>query len=574
MTMKIPGKSVVTCIALICGLYLYFALLIDLTCKDILCFKEGVAVLVSDSSQLQSMAAWPGGISEICALWLTQWFTSPMAAVWVGAALFTLIAMLTVMIARRMGCGLWQIPLMAVPASALVLMSCNIDYNLSGTVAYAFMLMGILPLTCIKSTTWRFAVAVVNCVLLPWIGGAITMLYAFVAICLALSRDLRRVWMWALLPIVAFLWGKYAVYSGYYSTLAQALLPYSFYTSWSAPGHVALLPWALTIAVIAAGALLLLLRMPKGGLYQGAIGVSVLAIVVIVGARTACDDERNAFARLSYLSREHDWNQILKEYTEMPQDNLTLQNIANLALAEKDMLNDVLFHHQCSGVASLHNSGERSPYNYMTLSDVYYSMGLIALAQKYAFEANEAFGNFSPRMLMRLVDTNLITGNHDVALKYIALLEHTSRYSSWAKQRRSIADGTASFDSALESKRKCLFLDDRFAGYVGFGDDMLQALRANSAHSTTLQYLCAYYMLEKNVPALISVVEEFHGSPALRIPLPEHLQEAVVIDAIVSGSGIDEKYQIHPSVMQRCKAFWADHQPQPATLWHYLRNSR
>ena len=36
-------------------------------------------------------------------------------------------------------------------------------------------------------------------------------------------------------------------------------------------------------------------------------------------------------------------------------------------------------------------------------------MGHIAFSQRYAFEANEGMGNFSPRMLQRLVQTSLIS---------------------------------------------------------------------------------------------------------------------------------------------------------------------
>jgi hypothetical protein len=45
----------------------------------------------------------------------------------------------------------------------------------------------------------------------------------------------------------------------------------------------------------------------------------------------------------------------------------------------------------------------------------------------------------SGRELSRLVETNLITGQYEVALKYISLLEHTLFYRSWAKQMRQLA---------------------------------------------------------------------------------------------------------------------------------------
>ena len=69
----------------------------------------------------------------------------------------------------------------------------------------------------------------------------------------------------------------------------------------------------------------------------------------------------------------------------------------------------------------------------MLLSDVYYQMGNLALAQEMAFEgmiASERAVN--PRLLLRLIQTNLIGGNDAVAEKYISLLEETCMYAEQA----------------------------------------------------------------------------------------------------------------------------------------------
>ena len=52
------------------------------------------------------------------------------------------------------------------------------------------------------------------------------------------------------------------------------------------------------------------------------------------------------------------------------------------------------------------------------LSDVYFTMGAIASSQEMAFEAFvSAMGDGNPRMLKRLVQTNLIFGDYPVAEK-------------------------------------------------------------------------------------------------------------------------------------------------------------
>jgi RNA polymerase sigma factor (sigma-70 family) len=77
----------------------------------------------------------------------------------------------------------------------------------------------------------------------------------------------------------------------------------------------------------------------------------------------------------------------------------------------------------------------------MMMSDVYLHMGFVNMSQRAAFEVMMSSPNYnmSGRELSRLVETNLITGQYEVALKYISLLEHTLFYRSWAKQMRQLA---------------------------------------------------------------------------------------------------------------------------------------
>lgn len=48
------------------------------------------------------------------------------------------------------------------------------------------------------------------------------------------------------------------------------------------------------------------------------------------------------------------------------------------------------------------------------------------------------YGN--PRMLKRLVQTNLIYGAYPVAEKYIRILENTFYYKDWAKSQRKFLE--------------------------------------------------------------------------------------------------------------------------------------
>ena len=76
------------------------------------------------------------------------------------------------------------------------------------------------------------------------------------------------------------------------------------------------------------------------------------------------------------------------------------------------------------------------------VSDIAMLMNMPTVAQRSDFEAMELIPNYnkSGRALKRLVETNLITGNYQVALKYLAILEETANYSKWAQEMRPLAE--------------------------------------------------------------------------------------------------------------------------------------
>ncbi len=76
------------------------------------------------------------------------------------------------------------------------------------------------------------------------------------------------------------------------------------------------------------------------------------------------------------------------------------------------------------------------------MSEVAMRAGMVNVAQRAAFEAMEAIPNYnkSSRALCRLVETNMITGQTEVALKYIAILEQTTFYGGWARKMKQMVD--------------------------------------------------------------------------------------------------------------------------------------
>ena len=221
------------------------------------------------------------------------------------------------------------------------------------------------------------------------------------------------------------------------------------------------------------------------------------------------------YVELSNMARDEDWDGIVGKCGESGRlSNLLVQNFLNMALAERGELGDRLLDEPCRDIRSIYNESVENPDFAALLSDIFYSMGHIAQSQRYAFELNQKKDNMSPRLLKRLVQTNIIYGQYDVARKYLMWLKKTAYYKDWAEaQERFLNDDKAvERDGEYAMKRRCLIADNRFSGIKGLDDDLLNVARETRGTPqcrTTLQYLASLYLLADYRKEFTSLCEEF-----------------------------------------------------------------
>ena len=221
---------------------------------------------------------------------------------------------------------------------------------------------------------------------------------------------------------------------------------------------------------------------------------------------------------LSNHARHKQWDDIIARCNEnSPVTNLLHQNCLNMALAEKGILGDKLLDQPVRDITSIYVNQIQTAEIAGLLSDIYFSFGHIAQSQRYAFETNEKKNNLSPRMLQRLIETNLIFGQKEVADKYLYVLSKTLYYKDWKPSMKMI-----------EEKRKCLFDDNRFSGIKGLDDDLLHVARNTRGTpqcNVTLQYLGSLYILAGYDSLFVKMADEFSGSKDLSKPMPKYFQK-------------------------------------------------
>lgn len=138
------------------------------------------------------------------------------------------------------------------------------------------------------------------------------------------------------------------------------------------------------------------------------------------------------------LLRQQRWSDIAALYAEKPSEQKAIRNAALLAQWQQGLISE----EQLLGGLTLSNRTLLGVTSAFIMSEVSLQIGMVSISQRTAFEAMEAIpnGNKSARALRRLVETNILNGQTEVALKYISILEETLFYRSWAREMRHLAE--------------------------------------------------------------------------------------------------------------------------------------
>ena len=166
-------------------------------------------------------------------------------------------------------------------------------------------------------------------------------------------------------------------------------------------------------------------------------------------------DEEHAYDVLQLKGK---WKQIVERNAEHPTRSLACHKVVRLAQYRLGQAGtDAVL--EC--LADSHDvlSSELAA---MMMSDVYIQLGMVMMAQRAAFEAMVKHGDVADceRPLRRLTETALITGQYEVALKYIAIVEQHFSSDDWVQTMRALArhpeqiDRHATFSKLRENYEK------------------------------------------------------------------------------------------------------------------------
>ena len=497
-------------------------------------YIEQSQLFLFSEAYIRNKLLLPGGFSMLVAEFLVQFFIRPYVGALVTAVLLTGVGVCTAGIVKRIAPVSGLFILYVLPMLALLFMHFDFNYRVQGTVCYLMMMALLCGYMRIRNDLFRL---VAGCVLVPvlfWLAGSITVLFAGMV---CLFEGLRKTpkWYISLIGVAeVLLLGVGTVYFSLMGEYRWVFGPDLYYHYTLHPKEIIYYSWICLPLVFLVAFFIRDKNSLSGKKWRA--GISCIVQLAMIGAvlwwgmPKYSDAKTLRLKKLDYFARTEQWDKTIEECKGKLTNFLYMCHL-NMALANKGELSDKMFNFDQRGPQGLLVQWNKSENISCMLSDIYFTMGATASSQEMAFEGYvSAMEDGNPRMLKRLVQTNLIYGTYPVAEKYISILEKTYAYRDWAQSQRKYLynDEVVESDPILGTRRRMLPDRNSLAMIKGLAGDLALFLEKGPANSAALQYLGAMYLLAKDLEGFKALVEKYYGTEFLPV-LPVHFQEAVIV---------------------------------------------
>ncbi|MBQ6073750.1 MAG: hypothetical protein IJK90_07560 [Bacteroidales bacterium] len=496
----------------------------------------------------------PGGLADWIGRFITQFFYyAPTGAV-LMAVLVCGVQLLVWAACRRRSLAVYALTF--IPAILLTAFFCDENALTGSAVAVA------LPLACaalcrkLGAVRTRYIVETVLVPVLYLACGPLCLLFVLVAACHEVAGGEGRTWIFSLCMVVLAALCPLAAGRIFPYTTARLVQGIHYYR------FPNLLPGMLYGAALACAAVVLVSCLKIRRQLKSVPSLALYAVLVAAGTfltLRAADPAKEEWMRYDFMVRMQMWNRIMMQADRHNPDNPKTVSCLNLALAMTGRLPDSQFSFFQNGPDGLLPGYVGDFTNPVSTGEIYWHLGMVNTAQRYAFEAQEAIPDFqkSARFYKRLAETNLVNGDTAVALKYLKALQHTIFYRKWAKETADlVADGTL-FEKRPELARArdfrlrehdYLFSDTEM-------DSMLGLLNVEHPdNSMAIDYLMSWCLLRKDLNRFAECLPLVKASP-----LPQAYQEALLLLWVFTHEDFNGlPPYISPSNVQRLNRFMAD----------------
>ena len=535
-----------------------------------LTYQEQLQLFLFDSDYFCSRMAEPGGFARYVAEFLIQFYNSVTIGALIIAVLYMLVQRLTWRLMRSDSYYVWSF----VPALMLWYAMGDESVMLTYVVALVMAMAAALA--------WRLVI-LVKLVKLVRLGRlvqlvimlvAIPLLYWLIGPMVLLAVLLMMPWMVA---VPAFVYALALILLSAHwlpFPMLRVVLGISYYRI---PETMPYLLMAIPVVIWIMALFIRKLPQPKQWVvYAQAL---IVAMLFLVPKEFGFDARKYDLIEYDYLVRIGDWNGIIAKAEKQMPDLPMSVSATNLALGMTNQLGDRAFDFYQRGTEGLLPKFERNFATSQLTGEIYFNLGLVNTAQRFAFEAMEAIPNYnkSARVVKRLAETNLINGQYEVARKYLQMLEKTIFYRPWAQRTLAMLGDEKAIDAhPLYGKLRQYRLQEDFL----FSDRELDKICGllfvhNQQNQMAAQYLLMMPLLDRDMPRFMSYVKVVQNRIGYN---PRHCQEGIAF-AFMQQRQQPPKGVVSPFVLQQMNEFAQTYAMDKSaaglnrfrnTAWYYL----
>lgn len=545
-----------------------------------LSFQEQYQMFLMDGDYWCRKLSVPGGFASYVGEYLTQFYVNHLLGALVLAVVYLLIQQLVWRLMKSINRQAeTYYPLSFVPVMALWLTQGDENVLLAFPVAL-ILTLAMMWLYEIAGKRRNY-LAIIMIPLLYWLAGpAVLMLAAWVL--LRQVQTSASKWTGLGIGILALVYALGCI------LVSSRMVPYPLFRLFYGLDYyrsVEVYSWWLSVTM-ALGVIVPLLAywLPAVSKRRWlvSLGTALVLLVAFLMLRPVFYEARKyEVMEYDYLVRCQDWNAIIAKADKKTPDLPMTVCATNLALGMKGLLGERLFDFYQNGRQGLVPPFTRNFSTIMLTGEVYWQLGLVNTAQRFAFESMEAIPNYtkSSRAVKRLVETNLVNGEYKVARKYLCLLEKTLGYRQWAQRTMTLLGNEKAINEhpvygrmrQLRLQEDIMFNEDEIDHILG------QLMMQDKGNGLALQYLLAVPLLDRDIARFMNYmvyVDKLHLGYC-----PRSCQEAIAF-AFAQRNQLPPQGSVNEIVMRRfgefSKAFAQGGKDAPQmslftnTAWYYI----
>jgi hypothetical protein len=499
-------------IALLTSIFLYAFLIVH---PELIYHIQQPAFLVNRNF-LNTFLTCPGGISEYSALFISRFFYSRLS----GAITITLISLLIIIPVRIIAKPVltYQMGNLIMILPFILLLPLLNDYLFPLPV----LVQTILVLTAIalaihtKSKKWfhYLQLTLIQVILYYFAGGGAFMLLAIAVICIAAFRDsFKKSISFIIIQLIFLLCIPFLGYRFIFNISLRhsfwgvmpdlpVMLQYKpgtyFYIFYSMP---------LLISLVTLVTEKLDDKMRETKIFRNSrFRWSILLFAILLLAFCAGMMHKKFYsvhklniALTDYYCYHEKWNKVTDIALDDPEYDISINLCYNRAITNTGRFLEQFFDYpQYLGADILFPDENLAGDITMQASDYYYDLGYISESRHMAYEA-QTLMPYNPRILKRLIETNIISRNYAAAGQFLEVLKQNPLYRDYVNKYAGYVSDTMQIagDNNIPEKRKLMPLNE--ITYPDISERLKVLISRNFLNQRAFEHLQIFHLLKRKL---------------------------------------------------------------------------